>query len=62
MGGYFLCNSNFDKYETIIQKQCDQKGVLNITEFNYRIPLSDNTELTPVTLKQLKFSPKLSNP
>ena len=47
IGGDFVPNGNYNKYRPIIQKQCDQNGISNVTDFHYRIVLADNTELNP---------------
>ena len=47
IGGDFVPNENYEKYQHRIQKHFDQKGISNIEDFNYRIVLEDNTELKP---------------
>ena len=47
IGGYLIVNKNYQKYQSAIQKQCETKGVSNIADFNYRILLTDNSELRP---------------
>jgi hypothetical protein len=45
--GYLIAYDSYKKYKAMIQQHCDKKGISNIIDFNYRIFLEDNTELTP---------------
>lgn len=47
IGGQLNPNDNYKNYILIIQKQCDEKGISNINDLNYKILLSDNSELRP---------------
>jgi len=47
IGGDFIPKGSYDKYKPLIQSQSNQKGISNITDFNYRIVLKDKTELNP---------------
>ncbi len=47
IGGPFTAYDNYQKYKPTIQQHCDNKGVSNVDDFNYKIFLADNTELRP---------------
>lgn len=47
IGGNFTPNESYRKYRIEIQKCYDKQGIANITDFNFRIILSDNTEIYP---------------
>lgn len=46
IGGEFLPNTNYQKYEPTIQEHYERNGISNIHDFNFRI-LLDNIELMP---------------
>jgi hypothetical protein len=45
--GYLIAYDGYQKYKAAIQQLCDTKGISNSVDFNYRILLEDDTELTP---------------
>jgi hypothetical protein len=47
IGGDLVPNTNYAIYQPKVQRQCDLKGISNVTDFNFRIVLADNTELNP---------------
>jgi hypothetical protein len=47
IGGIFIPNKAYLKFQALIQEQCDQKGISNISDFNYTIALSENIDLDP---------------
>lgn len=47
IGGQLIANDNYKKYQSIIQSHCDKKGIANITDFNLKILLANNTKLSP---------------
>ncbi|TDW52256.1 hypothetical protein EV144_101944 [Flavobacterium sp. 270] len=47
IGGDFIPFESYQKYQIEIQKYYDKKGIANVHDFNFRIILSDNTELYP---------------
>lgn len=47
IGGILISNGAYLKFQAFIQDQCDQKGISNISDFNYRIALLENIDLDP---------------
>lgn len=47
IGGDLIKNDNYQKYQTVIQKHYEEKGVSNMEDFNVRIFLDNNVELKP---------------
>jgi hypothetical protein len=47
IGGNLIANDNYKKYQPIIQQHFEKQGISNIENFNFRIVLSDNSELKP---------------
>jgi hypothetical protein len=47
IGGQLITNENYNNYKLSIQKICDLKGISNVTDFNFKVLLSDNIELNP---------------
>lgn len=47
IGGLFIPNENYTKYQVLVQSHCNNKGISNIDDFDYRITLPDNSELDP---------------
>ena len=47
IGGDLIKNDNYQKYQIIIQKHYEEKGVSNMEDFNFRIFLDNNAELKP---------------
>jgi hypothetical protein len=47
IGGQLIANDNYKKYQINIQSHCGYKGIANITDFNLKVRLSDNTKLNP---------------
>ena len=47
IGGNLVPNINYAMYRPKVQRQCDLKGVANVIDFNFRIILAGNTELSP---------------
>ena len=47
IGGIFIPNGAYLKYQALVQDQCEQKGISNISDFNYRISLPENIDLDP---------------
>jgi len=47
IGGILIANNNYQKYQVTIQQHFDNQGISNIDNFNFRILLTDNTELNP---------------
>ncbi|MET4138131.1 hypothetical protein [Pedobacter sp. UYP1] len=45
IGGLFIPNENYSKYQALVQTHCNNKGISNIHDFDYRITLSDNIDL-----------------
>ena len=47
IGGDLIANNNYKKYQPAIQQHFEKQGISNISNFNFRIILEDNTELKP---------------
>jgi hypothetical protein len=47
IGGIFIPNGAYLKYQALVQDQCDQKGISNISDFNYIIALPECFHLDP---------------
>ena len=47
IGGVFIPNDAYLKFQTLVQDQCDKKGISNISDFNYRISLPENIDVDP---------------
>ena len=47
IGGDFIPYESYKKYQAEIQKCYDKKGISNLQNFNFKIILSDETELHP---------------
>jgi len=47
IGGIFIPNGAYLKYQALVKDQCEQKGISNISDFNYRIPLPEDIDLDP---------------
>ncbi|MGX7690494.1 hypothetical protein ACWA1C_25220 [Flectobacillus roseus] len=47
IGGNLITNDNYKKYQPTIQQHFEKQGISNIENFNFRIVLSDNSELKP---------------
>jgi len=47
IGGILATHEAYYQYQPAIQQQCDTKGISNIEDFDYKILLSDHTELQP---------------
>lgn len=45
IGGQLFSNENYEKYKYRIQQQCEKKSISNLTDFNYKIVLSDDTPI-----------------
>jgi hypothetical protein len=45
IGGIFIPNDAYFKFQTLVQDQCDKKGISNISDFNYRIALPEDIDL-----------------
>ena len=48
IGGNLIPYENYHNHQIEIQKHCDKKGIANSNNFNFKIILSDTTELYPV--------------
>ena len=47
IGGLFFPNENYIKFQILVQSHCNNKGISNVNDFDYRITLPNNSELTP---------------
>ena len=47
IGGILIPSEKYEIYKFRIQKHCDNKGISNFDNFNFRIVLSNNKELSP---------------
>lgn len=47
LSGQLNSNSNYDNFKEKILNQCDEKGISNTTDFNYKLILENGYELTP---------------
>ncbi|SEH99031.1 hypothetical protein SAMN02927937_02581 [Paenimyroides aquimaris] len=43
--GQLITNNNYLKFKDRIQQDCEEKGISNITDFNYKVLFSDNCKL-----------------
>lgn len=48
IGGPLVTYNIYKAYQEKIQRQCEEKGISNVEDFNYRILLDDNFELNPL--------------
>ena len=47
IGGNLIANDNYKRYQPTIQQHFEKQGISNVENFNFRIVLSDNSELKP---------------
>jgi hypothetical protein len=45
IGGLFIPNENYSKYQALVQSHCNNKGISNIHDFDYRITLYGDIDL-----------------
>jgi len=48
IGGILVPFPAYQKFQHLVQDQCELKGVSNITDFNYKISTGDKLDLYPI--------------
>ena len=47
IGGEFIPSGAYNKFQSLIQDQCEHKGISNLSDFNYRIAIANHIDLNP---------------
>ena len=47
IGGRFIPSGAYHKFQSLVQNQCEQKGISNLSDFNYRIANANHIDLNP---------------